>query len=151
MVPCVGFAAINHGSTPAMTIYYQVGSPDTNQWSDVHVSGWLQGARCACVHVIFLSDLCMIRGYHNCVAVPWFPCSGQTYVTPAALGASTETFISVFGDLGVYLPFSSEVDQQAPAAQTLTWLNSIIGPRTQASNPSAVFHIGDISYARSVL
>lgn len=72
----------------------------------------------------------------------------MSFVTPAPVAASTETFIAVFGDLGLRLPFTSAMEQQPPAQGTIKWLTGITQQRSAQGLASAVFNIGDISYAR---
>lgn len=67
----------------------------------------------------------------------------QMFVTPPTVGADTETFISVFGDLGVLLPFTSPMEQQPPSLQTLKTLGKIVNSRAAMGLPSTVFNIGE--------
>ena len=64
------------------------------------------------------------------------------------VAATTETFITIFADLGVLLPFTSDIEQQPPAMETINQVGQIVNKRRASGQSTTVFCVGDISYAR---
>lgn len=85
-------------------------------------------------------------GNYTVVNKPRYLSKSYRFVSSPGVGPDIPANIFAFGDLGIGMPFNSDVEQQPPSVETVRNMRNVLD--SQPDTPALVMHIGDISYAR---
>lgn len=79
-------------------------------------------------------------------ATGWSP--EYSFISTPGANPDIAVQLIAFGDMGIAPPFYSGLEQQYPSVKTAYWIAQDVAQLKAKSIPTAVLHIGDISYAR---